>query len=67
MLLLLLQAIGNVSHLKKESSSDRRPCLEKKKKRIEQMAGGHLAAGRAGKMLSVMEAEGRAARLLPAD
>lgn len=31
------------------------------------MAGGHLAAGRAGKTLSVMEAEGRAARLLPAD
>lgn len=37
------------------------------KKKNEQMAGGHLAAGRAGKTLSVMEAEGRAARLLPAD
>lgn len=46
----------------KESGFDRSPCLKT-------LTDGrrHLAAGRADKMLSLIEVEGQAARLLPAD
>lgn len=46
----------------KESGFDRSPCLKT-------VTDGrrHLAAGRADKMLSLIEVEGQAALLLPAD